>query len=359
VSEADVSDEQARLRVEIARLDAEILALLSERGALSQRASTQGQGPLYGPEQEAQALRVLLKDNTGPLPAEAVQRIFREIMSAGIALERPVSVAYLGPQGTYSEAAVLKHFGGAPQALPQHSIDEVFRAVETGAVHFGVVPVENSTEGAVGRTLDLLLASTVQVSGEIGLRVRHNLMSTASDLARVKRVYSHAQSLGQCTEWLNQHLPHAERLSVSSNAEAARMAVSDAASAAIAGEVAAVRYGLRILAANIEDEANNTTRFLVIGQHDAGPSGCDRTSMVCSTSNRAGSVFHLLRTLADEGVSMSKFESRPSRTGLWEYVFYIDVEGHRSEPAVARALDAMKASAGFLKVLGSYPVAAI
>ncbi|MFT4171656.1 MAG: prephenate dehydratase [Rhodocyclaceae bacterium] len=354
-----MSDEQARLRAEIAKLDADILDRLAARGALSQRASTLGQGPLYGPEHEAQALRAVLADNAGPLPDEAVQRIFREIMAAGIALERPQAVAYLGPQGTYSEAAVLKHFGSAPQAMPQHSIDEVFRAVETGAAHFGIVPVENSTEGAVGRTLDLLLASTVQVSGEVGLRVRHNLMSTATELSQVRRVYSHAQSLGQCTEWLNQHMPQAERLSASSNAEAARMAVNDSEAAAIAGEVAAVRYGLTILAANIEDEANNTTRFLVIGRQDAGPSGRDKTSIVCSTSNRAGSVFHLLRALADEGVSMSKFESRPSRAGLWEYVFYIDVEGHRSEPAVVRALDAMRASAGFLKVLGSYPVAVI
>ncbi|MGC3965190.1 MAG: prephenate dehydratase [Rhodocyclaceae bacterium] len=354
-----MSDELARLRAEIDRLDVEILERLSQRGQYAREIGSLKEGLLYCAEREAQVLRAMAEKNVGPFSDEAVQHIFREIMSWSLALEQPLKVAYLGPHGTYSEAATAKHFGGATQMLPQQSIDDVFHAVEAGAVEYGVVPVENSTEGAVGRTLDLLLAGNVQVSGEVGLRVRHNLMSRAESISGIKRVYSHAQSLGQCTEWLTRNAPDVERLSVSSNAEAARLASQDAESAAIAGATAAAHYGLNILAANIEDDASNTTRFLVIGQHDAEPSGRDKTSLVCSAPNRPGSVCHLLQSFADEGVSMTKFESRPSRTGLWEYVFYIDVEGHRADPQVARSLDALRASAGFLKVLGSYPVAAI
>jgi len=268
-------------------------------------------------------------------------------------------VAHLGPEGTFSEAAAQKHFGDAPDFVPHQTFDEVFHAVETGAVAYGVVPVENSTEGAVSRSLDLLLASNVSVCGEVNLRVRHNLMSKNRDFSAVKRIYSHSQSLGQCADWLALHAPHVERQAVSSNAEAARMAAEDPESAAIAGENAAQRYGLDILFPNIEDDASNTTRFLVIGKHDAGPSGRDKTSFVCSAPNRPGAVYGLLKPLADQGVSMTKLESRPSRTGLWEYVFYVDIEGHRDDPAVSSALKALVDRAAFVKVLGSYPVAAI
>ena len=354
-----MSDELQHLREQIDSIDAQILELLSRRAQCAKRVGEVKQGPLYRPEREAQVLRKIAERNPGPLPNEAVQRIFREIMSWCLGLEKPMRVAHLGPEGTFSEAAAQKHFGDAPDFVPHQTFDEVFHAVETGAVAYGVVPVENSTEGAVSRSLDLLLASNVSVCGEVNLRVRHNLMSKNPDFSAVKRIYSHSQSLGQCADWLALHAPHVERQAVSSNAEAARLAAEDPESAAIAGENAAQRYGLEILFPNIEDDASNTTRFLVIGKHDAGPSGRDKTSFVCSAPNRPGAVYGLLKPLSDQGVSMTKLESRPSRTGLWEYVFYVDIEGHRDDPAVSSALKALVDRAAFVKVLGSYPVAAI
>jgi chorismate mutase / prephenate dehydratase len=347
------------VRGEIDRLDGEILQRLAERARCAQKVGEIKRGPLYRPEREAQVLRAIADRNPGPLSNEAVQRIFREIMSWCLALERPMKVAYLGPQGTYSESAAGKHFGGAPDLQPQQTIDDVFHAVEAGAAEYGVVPVENSTEGAVGRTLDLLLSAKVSVCGEVSLRVRHNLMTHATDLSQVKRIYSHSQSLSQCNDWLAHHAHGIPRLPVSSNAEAARMAAADPEAAAIAGEKAAQHYALPILHANIEDDSNNTTRFLVIASHDASPSGKDKTSIVCSALNKPGAVHALLQAFADKGVSMTKFESRPSRAGLWEYVFYVDVEGHRNDPPVAAALKELTERAAFLKILGSYPVAAI
>jgi chorismate mutase/prephenate dehydratase len=354
-----MSDELLKLRAEIDRLDAEILERLAARARCAQRVGEVKRGPIYRPEREAQVLRNMAEKNPGPLSDEAVQRIFREIMSWCLGLEQPLRVAHLGPQGTFSEAAASKHFGGSPALMPQQTIDDVFHAVESGAAQYGVVPIENSTEGAISRSLDLLLSSHVSVCGEVSLRVRHNLMTRAADLHSVKRIYSHSQSLGQCADWLAHHVPGVERQAVSSNAEAARLASLDAESAAIAGDRAAGHYGLAILFANIEDDANNTTRFLVIGPHDAGRSGRDKTSLVCSAPNRPGAIHALLQPFAEQGVSMSKLESRPSRTGLWEYVFYIDVEGHRDDTPVATALSSLQDRAAFVKVLGSYPVEAI
>jgi chorismate mutase / prephenate dehydratase len=354
-----VSEELLKLRAEIDRLDGEMLALLAQRAQCAKRVGEVKRGPLYRPEREAQVLRSIGERNPGPLSAEAVQRIFREIMSWCLALEQPLKVAHLGPQGTFSEAAASKHFGGAPALQPFQTIDEVFHAVEAGGAEYGVVPVENSTEGAIGRTLDLLLSGNVSVCGEVSLRIRHNLMSLAPDLGAVKKIYSHSQSLSQCHDWLAHHAQGIECLPVSSNAEAARLASEDAEAAAIAGDMAAQRYGLNKLFSNIEDDPNNTTRFLVIGRHDAGPSGRDKTSLVCSAPNRPGAVHQLLQPFSDQGVSMTKLESRPSRTGLWEYVFYVDVDGHREDPAVAAGLQALADRAAFVKVLGSYPVAAI
>lgn len=354
-----MSDELLTLRAEIDRLDGEILERLAARARCAKRVGEIKSGPLYRPEREAQVLRNIADKNPGPLSDEAVQSIFREIMSWCLGLEQPLRVAHLGPQGTFCEAAAIKHFGSAPILLPQQTFDDVFHAVEAGAAEYGVVGIENSTEGAVNRSLDLLLSSNVSVCGEVSLRVRHNLMTLAPSLDKIKRIYSHSQSLGQCSDWLAHHAPGIERQAVSSNAEAARLASLDSASAAIAGEMAAKHYGLNILFANIEDDSNNTTRFLVIGRHDAGPSGHDKTSLVCSAPNRPGAVHELLQPFAEQGVSMSKLESRPSRTGLWEYVFYIDVEGHREDVAVATALKALHDRAAFVKVLGSYPVEAI
>lgn len=353
--------ELASLREGIDRIDDELLRLISERARLARRIGEIKQGNIYRPEREAQVLRRLAKRNPGPLPAAAVQRIVREVMSACLALEQPLRVAYLGPEGTFSEGAARKHFGGSPTLVPCAAIDDVFRAVEAGNVDYAVVPVENSTEGAIGRTLDLLLETPLKVCGEVSLAVHQNLLSRADGLSSLKRLYSHAQSIAQCHEWLNRSLAGLPRVPVASNAEAARMAAEDAESCAIAGEAAAQRYGLKVLAANIEDAPDNTTRFLVLATHDAGPSGTDKTSLVCSAQNKPGAVHDLLTPFAGHGVSMSRFESRPARGmggGRWAYVFYIDIEGHQADPPVAAALGEMAARAGFVKILGSYPAAA-
>ena len=354
-----MSDDLQRLRAEIDRLDEEVLQRLSRRAEIAHEIGrVKGGAVVYRPEREAQVLRRITALNKGPLSEGTVWRIFREIMSACLALEQPLRIAYFGPEGTFTESAAKKHFGSAPNFAALATIDEVFRAVESGNADYGVVPVENSTEGAVGRTLDLLLQMPIKICGEVMLRIHQHVLSKAERLQDVKRLYSHAQSLAQCHEWLNGHLPNLPRVPVASNAEAARMASEDAESCAIAGEAAAGRYGLNRLAQDIEDDPNNTTRFLVIGMHDAGPSGRDKTSIVCSAQNKAGAVYGLLEPLARHGVSMSKFESRPSRTGLWEYVFYVDIDGHQSEERVQKAFAELRERAAFVKVLGSYPGAA-
>ncbi|MCX7896639.1 MAG: prephenate dehydratase [Rhodocyclaceae bacterium] len=353
-------DELIRLRQRIDAVDGEILRLLSERGKIAQRIGEIKQGNLYRPEREAQVLRRIAAMNAGPLPEAAVRTIFREIMSACLALEQPLRIAYFGPAGTFTESAAKKHFGSAPEFFPYLTIDEVFRAVEANEADYGVAPIENSSEGSVGRTLDLLLQTPLKICGEINLRIHQNLMSKAESLAALTRLYSHAQSLAQCHEWLNRNLPHLPRVPVASNAEAARLAAEDATACAIAGEAAARLYDLNILAANIEDDPANTTRFVVLATHDAGPSGNDKTSFVCSAQNRPGAVHDLLAPLKEHGVSMTRFESRPARGfggSRWEYVFFIDVEGHRTDAKVMAALEGMKPCVGFLKELGSYPKA--
>jgi chorismate mutase/prephenate dehydratase len=353
-----MADSLKRIRARIDALDDQLLKVLSQRAALAQEvARIKGGAHAYRPEREAQILRRLTAANRGPLPGAAVARVYAEVVSACRAMEAEFRVAFLGPRGTYSEEAVGKHFGGMVQALPYASFDEVFRAVEAGDCGYGVVPVENSTEGTVGRTLDLLLGSPLRICGEVLLPVHQCLMNKSGNRTRVTRVYSHSQSLAQCHEWLNRHCPQAERVPVVSNAEAARLASKEARAAAIAGKAAAKVYGLKPLARNIEDEPNNTTRFLVIGTHGAGPSGRDKTSLVMSTRNLPGAVHGLLTPLAKNGVSMTKLESRPSRTGMWEYLFYVDLEGHAEEPRLKRALAALGRRAAMLKVLGSYPAA--
>ncbi len=350
-----MSDELARLRAGIDRLDDELLERINRRAALAQAIGALKGTAAWRPEREAQVLRRIAAANAGPLDGDTVTHLFREIMSACLALEQPLRIAYLGPRGTFSEAATRKRFGAAPKRIDLATIDEVFRAVEAGNADFGVVPVENSSEGAIGRTLDLLLATPLRICGEINLRVHQHLMSRRETAAGAKRLFSHAQSFAQCHEWLNRNLPDAARVPVASNAEAARLASGDGESCAIAGEVAAELYGLAILARNIEDDPTNTTRFLVLGGHDAGPSGHDKTSFACSAPNRPGAMHSLLGPLAEHGVSMTKLESRPSGSGLWEYVFFIDIEGHQREPQVAAAIEELRQRAAFLKVLGSYP----
>lgn len=354
-----MSDELQRHRARIDAIDGEILKLVNERARHAQAIGALKNGPVYRPEREAQVLRRIKESNPGPLSDETAARLFREIMSACLALEKPLSVAYLGPQGTFTQAAAVKHFGHAAKTLACASIDEVFHEVEAGLADYGVVPVENSTGGAVGTTLDLLLQTPLKVCGEVDLRIHQFLLRKPGATGAVQKVYSHAQSLAQCHEWLNRQLPGVERVAVVSNAEAARLAAEDESGAAIAGEAAAEHYGLEKLAENIEDKPNNTTRFLVLGLHDAVPSGRDKTSLVMAAKNRPGAVYELLSPLARHQVSMTKLESRPARMGLWEYVFFVDLEGHRQDAKVGQALGELQDKAAFLKVLGSYPVAVL
>jgi chorismate mutase / prephenate dehydratase len=346
-----------QLRSRIDALDDRLVKLLSSRARLAQRIGQVKAGGAYRPEREAQVLRRIIGANRGPLGDRALARLFTEIISACRALEDSMTVAYLGPPGTFSQEAVSKHFGGLTTAVPCGSIDEVFRQVETGAAGYGVVPVENSTEGAIGRTLDLLLSTPAKVCSEVVLRIRQSLMSRAKRLGGVRKVYSHAQSLAQCQQWLARHLPAAERVAVVSNAEAARLAARERGAAAIGPMSAAALYRLNPLARNVEDEPRNTTRFLVLAPEDAAPSGSDKTSLILSTRNAPGAMHDLLAPLAANRVSMTRLESRPSRTGLWEYVFFVDIEGHQQDANVARALTELEQKASFLKNLGSYPAA--
>ncbi|OIQ84739.1 P-protein [mine drainage metagenome] len=355
-----MTDELKKCREQIDAIDDQVLQLVSERARLAHTiGNLKNGGPIYRPEREAQVLRRLLEQNPGPLCDEAVTAIFRTVMSNCRALEKEISVAFLGPLGTYSEEAAIKQFGGLSHPVQCASIDEVFQCVESGTVDYGVVPVENSTEGAIGRTLDLLLVTGLQICGEVSLAVHHNLLSRATDKAAISKVYSHSQSLAQCHEWLNRNLPGVERQAVASNSEAARLAAEHPGVAAIASRRAGELFGLGFLAENIEDDPRNTTRFLVLSSHDVGVSGHDKTSLAMATRNAPGAVVGLLEPLARHGISMSKLESRPAHTGMWEYIFYVDIEGHRADARVAQALAELNQRAAFLKVLGSYPVAVV
>ncbi|MCS3902284.1 chorismate mutase/prephenate dehydratase [Methylohalomonas lacus] len=352
------------LRADIDAVDTQLLELISERARLAQAVAhvknSDGSGNgFYRPEREAQILRRVMADNGGPLPQEEMARLFREIMSACLALEQPLKIAYLGPEGTFTQLAALKHFGHSVHTETLGSIDQVFREVEAGACHYGVVPIENSIEGVVNHTLDMLIDSPLKISGEVELRIHHHLLGNAADRAQVKRVYSHQQSLAQCRRWLDENLLDAERVAVSSNAEAARRVAAEPDSAAIAGEAAAEIYELGYLARNIEDHPDNTTRFLVIGRHSTPPSGDDKTSLLVSGPNRSGLLFDLIKPLAGNGINMTRLESRPSRQGLWDYVFFIDILGHAEDPAVASAMRDLGEKAGVLKLLGSYPRAVL
>jgi len=351
------------IRARIDQIDEKLQDLMSERArcALDVARLKQAAGDLdyYRPEREAQVLQTALARNQGPLDDEVVARLFREIMSACLALQRPIAVAYLGPEGTYTEAAVFKHFGRAVSARPLAAIDEVFREVEAGAVDYGVVPIENSSEGAVDHTLDMFMSSPLRICSEIELRIHHNLLGKVANLAAAGRVYAHQMALAQCREWLDAHLSGVEREAVSSNAEAARRAQGETGAVAIAGANAAVIYGLDILAANIEDKPDNTTRFLVIGRKVPAPSGRDKTSLLVSTGNRPGALYRLLKPLAEHGISMTRIESRPSRREMWEYVFFIDIEGHAQEKKVAEAIARLEGESAMIKVLGSYPCAVL
>lgn len=349
------------LRKAIDEVDRQLVALLGERARIAQevgRVKDITDTPVYRPEREAEVLRNVAAANRGPLSGAALAVIFREVMSACRALERRIRVACLGPAGTFSELAVLKQFGSAVDTVPCLSIDEVFRAVEAGAADFAIAPVENSTEGSVTRTLDLLLATPLAIVAEVSLPVEHHLLTGSGSMQGVTRITAHAQSLAQCVNWLNQHYPAIERQPVASNGEAARLASADPTVAAIAGEAAASRYGLVPVASHIQDDPGNRTRFVVLGRQHAQPSGRDKTSLILAVAHRAGAVHHMLAPLARHGVSMTRFESRPAKTGAWEYYFYVDIEGHEQEPKVAVALGQLRGECAFYKSLGSYPVAA-
>lgn len=351
-------DKLKPLRQQIDAIDEQILDLLNQRARVAQQVGhvkAETNAPVFRPEREAQVLRKAAERNPGPLLGTDVQTIFREVMSACRALERRVTVAYLGPVGTFSEQAVYQQFGHAVEAMPCASIDEVFRATEAGTADFGVVPIENSSEGVINRTLDLLLQTTLTISGEVSIQVHHSLMTRSGTMDGVKAICAHSQALAQCQVWLNQNYPHIERIAVASNGEAARLAGEDAATAAIASDIAGQKYNLQVVKAHVQDDPHNRTRFAVIGRLQTEPSGTDQTSLVLSVPNRAGAVYNLLAPLARHGVSMSRFESRPARMGTWEYYFYVDVEGHLKDGKVADALGELKENAAFFKVLGSYP----
>jgi chorismate mutase/prephenate dehydratase len=356
--------ELAEVRGEIDRLDEQIQALISERARLAFRVRQSKGGSsnavdFYRPEREAQVLRGVLERNQGPLSDDEILRLFREIMSACLAQQEPLKVAYLGPEGTFTQQAVHRHFGHSVHAIGLPGIDAVFEQVQSGDADFGVVPVENSTQGIVSHTLDMFLLSDLKICGEIELRVHQNLLTLAKSLAHIERVYSHEQSLSQCKSWLRAHLPGAELIAVGSNSEAAKRVRNAPEAAAIAGRVAAEVYGLPVLCADIEDHPDNTTRFLVIGRQIFAPSGRDKTTLLLSGHEGPGLLYRLLEPFQAHGVNMTRIESRPSRMGKWAYVFFVDVEGHAEDPAVAAALKDLKKVSKLSRVLGSYPRAVL
>lgn len=350
------------VRGQIDSIDENIHGLINDRARLAQLVgiSKTRDGrtvDFYRPEREAQVLRMARERNAGPLRDEEVLRLFREIMSACLAQQEPLKVAFLGPEGTFTQTAVLTHFGHSVRALPLTSIDEVFHEVEAANADFGVVPIENSTEGTVNHTLDRFLLSPLKICGEVELRIHHHLMGLMDSLGRIERICSHPQSLAQCRIWLQEHLPNVEQVPVSSNAEGARRARDEKGTAAIAGQTAAEVYGLKVLAAEIEDRSDNTTRFLVLGRKLFTPSGEDRTTLLVSVSHTdaPGALSRLLEPLAKYRISMTRIESRPSHRRKWDYVFFIDFEGHADEPHVAKALAELKKRSSLFRVLGSYP----
>jgi chorismate mutase/prephenate dehydratase len=355
----------AKIRERIDEVDRQIQALISERARYAQQVGI-SKGELasavdyYRPEREAEVLRNVLERNDGPLRDEEMLRLFREIMSACLAQQEPLKVGFLGPEGTFTQTAVYKHFGHSVRGLPFSTIDEVFQEVEGGAADFGVVPIENSTEGTVNHTLDMFLTSPLKVSGEIELRIEQHLLGNQAGLDSIERVCAHEQSLAQCRGWLREYLPHVELIGVNSNAAGARRARDEKGTAAIGGEAAAEVYDLRILVNNIEDQSDNSTRFLVIGRELLAPSGQDKTTVLISTSGTAGGagVLHaLLQPFATHGISMSRIESRPSRRKNWDYVFFIDVDGHAEESPLKEALSELAAESSLFRIVGAYPKA--
>lgn len=361
------AEELAKLRDEIDSIDQHIQQLVNQRAQCAQKVadvkahfSKPGESVVfYRPEREAQVLRKVMDRNSGPLPAEGVARLFREIMSQCLALEEPMKIAYLGPEGTFTQLAALKHFGHAVECKSQGSIADVFREVEAGGVNYGVVPVENSTEGVITHTLDSFVGSHLNICGEVALRIHHHFLIKGDVVKAPSKIYSHAQSLAQCRQWLDANWPGVERIAVSSNAEAARRAQEENGAAAIASEAAAELYNLTIATANIEDMPDNTTRFLIIGKQATDISGDDKTSLLVASKNKPGALYHLLAPFHEQGVSLTRIETRPAKSGTWNYMFFIDLEGHQQEDKVAKAMALVQEQCTDFKCLGSYPKAVL
>jgi chorismate mutase/prephenate dehydratase len=354
-----------KIRQRIDEIDKRIQALINERAHFAQEVGI-SKGELaaavdyYRPEREAEVLRNILERNEGPIRDQEMLRLFREIMSVCLAQQEPLKVGFLGPEGTFTQTAVLKHFGHSVRALPFHTIDEVFHEVESGIADFGVVPIENSTEGSVNNTLDMFLTSPLKIAGEIELRIEQHLLGSVTGLDKIERVCAHEQSLAQCRGWIREYLPQVELIGMTSNAAGARRARDEDGTAAIGPDVAADVYDLQMLVSNIEDRADNATRFLVVGRKLLAASGNDKTTILVSTSDTAigaGVLHQLLKPLADHRVSMTRIESRPSRRKNWDYVFFIDLDGHAEESPAAEALAELKERSSLFKVLGAYPKA--
>ncbi|MCC8536388.1 prephenate dehydratase [Xanthomonas axonopodis pv. poinsettiicola] len=353
----------ADVRAKIDEIDRTIQALIAERANFAHQVG-KAKGKLaaavdyYRPEREAQVLRMVVDRNEGPLSDEVLVHVYREIMSACLAQQEPLKIGYLGPEGTFSQQAVLKHFGRSAVGLPMATIEEVFQEVEAGNADFGVVPVENSGQGTIQVTLDMFLTSNLKICGEVELRVHQYLLSRNGRLEDIERIYAHSQSFAQTAGWLRSHLPKVEKIAVSSNAEGARRARNAEDAAAIGGESAAHVYGLKkVIMKSIEDDDDNTTRFLVIGRQIFPSSGHDRTSVLVFIHDKPGALFDVLSPFARHGISMNRIESRPSHQAKWEYGFFIDLVGHVEDEAMKQALAELEAHSAQIKVLGSYPVA--
>jgi chorismate mutase/prephenate dehydratase len=364
-----MSDEKLQqLRDQIDQIDDQLLDLFNRRAACAvavaevKRNAIEGPGDainFFRPDREAQVIQRFKSKNPGPLSDDEVGRLVREVMSACLALEQPLKIAYLGPEGTFTQSAALKHFGHSVSTVPMSSIPDVFSSVESGHADYGLVPVENSTEGVISHTLDMFIDSDLKVCGEVEIRIHHHLVNQSQDVSKIKHIYSHQQSFAQCRHWLDQNFRSIERIPVSSNAEAARIASQDQSAAAICGLPAVEIFDLQICFESIEDLSDNTTRFVIIGNQDVAPSGDDKTSLLISTKNYPGALLGLLQPLADNNISMNKIESRPAPDRKWEYIFFIDIDGHQQSANLRQALDELKQQASLFKVLGSYPKASL
>jgi len=362
----DVALEKLRDRIDA--IDKQLLELFNQRAGCAvdvaavkreRSEASEESVDFFRPDREAQVIKRLKSLNNGPLDDDEVGRLIREVMSACLALEQPLKIAYLGPEGTFTQSAALKHFGHSVSTIPMSSIPDVFSSVESGHADYGLVPVENSTEGVISHTLDMFIDSSLKVCGEVEIRVHHHLAMRSQNVSAIRHIYSHQQSFAQCRRWLDQNFPGIERIPVSSNAEAARLAGIEDDAAAICGLPAVEIFGLKICYENIEDLSDNTTRFVIIGSQEVGPSGNDTTSLLISTKNIPGALLGLLQPLADHGISMNKIESRPAQGHKWAYVFFIDVDGHQQDKNVIEAFNELKLQAALFKILGSYPKASL